>query len=41
MVDVHPDPESALVDGSQALLPEEFGELMADLQRVATAVAPG
>lgn len=40
MVDVHPDPESALVDGTQALLPEEFGELMAELQRVAAAVAP-
>lgn len=40
MVDVHPDPDSALVDGAQALLPEEFRDLMAELRRVAEAVAP-
>ncbi|NOY57300.1 MAG: 3-deoxy-7-phosphoheptulonate synthase [Actinobacteria bacterium] len=35
MIDVHPEPESALVDGSQALLPEEFAELMDDVRRLA------
>jgi len=35
MIDVHPEPESALVDGSQALLPEEFAELMSDVRRLA------
>jgi 3-deoxy-7-phosphoheptulonate synthase len=35
MVDVHPDPERALCDGPQALMPEE----MADLGRRMTAVA--
>ena len=28
MVDVHPAPETALVDGPQAILPTEFTELM-------------
>ena len=28
MVDVHPAPETALVDGPQAILPAEFAELM-------------
>jgi 3-deoxy-7-phosphoheptulonate synthase len=37
MVDVHPHPERALVDGAQALLPEEFVELMGDVQRLAEA----
>jgi 3-deoxy-D-arabino-heptulosonate 7-phosphate (DAHP) synthase len=27
MVDVHPNPEAALVDGAQALLPDEIVEL--------------
>lgn len=38
LVDVHPAPETALVDGAQALLPEEFRALMADLRAVARAV---
>lgn len=38
MVDVHPDPESALVDGAQALLPEEFSALMDRMRLVAGAV---
>jgi 3-deoxy-7-phosphoheptulonate synthase len=38
MVDVHPHPESALVDGSQALEPAEFSELMEDVRRLAEAV---
>lgn len=28
MVDVHPAPETALVDGPQAILPSEFSALM-------------
>lgn len=40
LVDVHPDPASALVDGPQALLPAEFRDLMNDLRAVAEAVGP-
>ncbi len=32
MVDVHPAPETALVDGAQAILPAEFAELMDDVR---------
>lgn len=38
LIDVHPSPETALVDGAQALLPEEFADLMSELRAVATAV---
>jgi 3-deoxy-7-phosphoheptulonate synthase len=38
MIDVHPDPETALVDGAQALVPDDFATLMAELRRVADAV---
>lgn len=38
MIDVHLDPEHALCDGEQALLPEEFKHLAFDLGRVAVAV---
>lgn len=38
LVDVHPDPGSALVDGAQALLPAQFEELMLEVGRVARAV---
>jgi 3-deoxy-7-phosphoheptulonate synthase len=38
MIDVHPSPEEALVDGSQALRPEEFEQLMVELRAVAVAV---
>ena len=38
IVEVHPDPENALCDGSQSLLPEEFGVLAERCQRVADAV---
>lgn len=40
MVDVHPDPELAKVDGAQALLPEEFAELMESIRRLVIAVGP-
>lgn len=32
MIDVHPCPEEALCDGPQALLPEEFEDVMADVR---------
>lgn len=38
MVDVHPEPEVAKVDGTQALLPEEFADLMAKLRKIAAAL---
>lgn len=38
LIDVHPSPETALVDGAQALLPAEFAELMVTLRTVADAV---
>lgn len=38
LVDVHPNPYEALVDGGQALLPHEFDALMSELRLVAAAV---
>ncbi len=38
MVDVHAAPETALVDGAQALLPDEFAELMDDVRALAAVV---
>lgn len=38
MVDVHPTPDTAKVDGAQALLPGEFEELMDSVRRLAGAV---
>ncbi len=38
MVDVHPDPELAKVDGAQALLPGEFAELMETIHRLTAAL---
>ena len=35
MVDVHPAPETALVDGPQAILPGEFAELMDQIRALA------
>jgi 3-deoxy-7-phosphoheptulonate synthase len=35
MVEMHPDPAHALSDGSQALVPEQFARLMADLRALA------
>ena len=32
MVDVHPAPETALVDGPQAILPGEFADLMDEVR---------
>jgi len=38
LVEVHPDPEKALVDGPQALTCEDFDLLMAQLRPIAEAV---
>ena len=38
MVEVHSDPPSALSDGAQSLYPEQFAELMAQIQVIATAI---
>jgi 3-deoxy-7-phosphoheptulonate synthase len=35
MVDVHPTPDTAKVDGAQALLPAEFAELMESIRAMA------
>ncbi len=38
IIEVHPNPEEALSDGTQSLYPEKFEELMRDLKKVAEAV---
>lgn len=38
MVDVHPTPDTALVDGPQAIRPEEFAALMDSLHRIYQAI---
>ena len=38
LIEVHPNPEEALSDGTQSLLPENFTSLTRDLQKVARAV---
>ena len=38
LIEVHPNPEEALSDGAQSLLPENFKVLMQDLKKVAQAV---
>jgi 3-deoxy-7-phosphoheptulonate synthase len=38
MVDVHPTPETALVDGPQAILPGEFAELMDQVRALAAVM---
>lgn len=38
MVEIHPDPERAPCDGSQALLPKTFGTMMKQLRRVAQSI---
>ena len=38
IIEVHPNPETALCDGQQSLLPERFAALMQDLKKVALAV---
>jgi len=38
LIEVHNDPENALCDGAQSLLPEEFEQLMRRLRLIAEAV---
>jgi 3-deoxy-7-phosphoheptulonate synthase len=38
MVDVHPAPETAVVDGAQAILPSEFADLMNDIRALAAVM---
>ena len=38
LIDVHPTPETALVDGPQAILPAEFAELMERVRAVAAVL---
>ncbi|MEE8184585.1 MAG: hypothetical protein V3T95_04705 [Acidobacteriota bacterium] len=38
MVEVHDNPERALSDGPQALLPDAFRQLVADLKKMAPLV---
>lgn len=38
LIEVHPDPDTALSDGAQSLRPEQFTELMAQLRIIAPAV---
>jgi 3-deoxy-7-phosphoheptulonate synthase len=38
LIEVHPNPEVALSDGQQSLLPERFAEMMQELRKVAVAV---
>lgn len=38
MVDVHPDPKSALCDGPQSLLPSQFEALMGSLRKIGAAM---
>ncbi len=38
MVDVHPAPETALVDGAQAILPGEFADLMDQVRALAAVM---
>ena len=39
MIEVHENPEEALSDGGQSLVPEKFDQLMKDLQKIASAVS--
>jgi 3-deoxy-7-phosphoheptulonate synthase len=38
MIEVHPNPEEALSDGAQQLLPQNFAVLMAELRKVAESI---
>jgi 3-deoxy-7-phosphoheptulonate synthase len=38
LIEVHVDPEKALCDGKQALLPEDFRKLVTELDAIATAI---
>ena len=38
LVEIHPDPDRALSDGAQSMRPDQFEELMRQLQAIALAV---
>jgi 3-deoxy-7-phosphoheptulonate synthase len=38
LIEVHPDPDKALCDGAQSLYPDQFSQLMKELNLIATAV---
>ena len=38
IIDVHPSPHTALVDGSQAILPDEFAQLMEQIRGLAAVL---
>jgi 3-deoxy-7-phosphoheptulonate synthase len=38
LIEVHPDPDQALCDGAQSLMPEQFEQLMGELKLIAAAV---
>ncbi len=38
IVEVHPDPQKALSDGAQSLYPEQFGEMMGQIEAIARAI---
>jgi len=38
MVEVHPDPDSALSDGAQSLFPEQFTQLMREIRAIAEVI---
>jgi 3-deoxy-7-phosphoheptulonate synthase len=38
IIEVHGDPEHAMTDGAQSLTPKQFGEMMATIKRIASAV---
>ena len=38
IIEVHPNPEEAMSDGEQSLLPENFAKLMSEIKKVAQAV---
>ena len=39
MLEVHPAPERALSDGPQALIPEQFAQLVSELRAMAPVLA--
>jgi 3-deoxy-7-phosphoheptulonate synthase len=38
LIEVHPNPDRALCDGAQSLMPEQFEQLILELKLIAAAV---
>jgi 3-deoxy-7-phosphoheptulonate synthase len=38
IIEVHPNPEEALSDGPQSLLPDQFARMMVELRSIAAAI---